>query len=219
MSEIITHPSFLELDKLAVGAGGAGSEITRLHVASCAQCTSHLERLRAPAPIPEWVRTPPQPWWMKWMLKWTLTSPSLAWAGAAAAALVIAGGVYALRAPGSGNHDAYQEKGTDPALAIFVKRGQTIGPWDGSSAVQGGDQLRLQVAPEGYTHITVDSPQTPKAHLFDGDLTQVTAFLPVSWKVDDQPGPEVLDITLTRSGAPAWHSRIELPKVRQSGAP
>jgi hypothetical protein len=199
------HPSYLELDKLAVGAG---SELARQHVAACKECTAHVERVQAPAPLPEWVRNPQgvRAGARAWIWSW-----QAAVAGVCAVAL-IAVGVGTLTNGTGPAHQAYQVKGGTPGLAIFVKRGETVEAWDGHRSIRTGDSLRLQVAPEGFAHITVDSPSSPGAPLFDGPLSAATDFLPVSWRVDDQQGDEILEITLSGPGLPPWHSRMVLPK-------
>jgi hypothetical protein len=207
--ETTPHPSFLELDKVAVGAG---SEATRQHAAACAECGAHVGRVRAPVPLPDWVREPERargrPWgWGGWW-GW----PTAALAGSFAVALVAIGLGHRAATPSAAD-DAYQIKGTNPGLALYVKRGEQIETWDGKQPVRTGDLLRLQVAPEGFRHITVDGTASPGSHLYDGDLPEGIGFLPVSWRVDDQPGPEILEITLTGGSATPWHARLVLPKA------
>ncbi|MFY0564212.1 hypothetical protein ACN28E_10205 [Archangium lansingense] len=43
----------------------------------------------------------------------------------------------------------------NPAVALYVKTGDTVRLWDGESPVAEGDLLRLKVMPEGFTRLTV----------------------------------------------------------------
>jgi hypothetical protein len=193
-----THPSFLELDQLAAGAG---TEPTRAHLMTCAFCSAHVSRVQVEVPIPSWVRQPAQRGWSRiWV--WPLTATC-------AVALVASG--FALRAHRI-TPDLLAEKG-GPALALYVKRGTEVLTWDEKQVLKAGDLLRLQVAPEGHSHVTIDSPPAP-GHLFDADVPAGTSFLPVSWRVDAAGGPEVLEVTFSGGSVPAVHTRLVLPKAR-----
>jgi hypothetical protein len=49
MSADLIHPSYLELDRVPLGAC---SPATRAHVAACPACAAHLERIAHPDPLP-----------------------------------------------------------------------------------------------------------------------------------------------------------------------
>jgi len=191
------HPSFLELDLLAADAAQPS---TRAHVAGCTQCQEHLGRLQHQVHVPAWVRTgrPPQPVRARW--------PLFALAAAAACALVVAGVM--TRPASSGPSDG--EKAFAPGVLLYVKHDERVAQWEPRQSVAPGDSLRLQVSPHGYTHLRVSSGG---AVLYEGELApQADELLPVSWRVDESPGDETLDVTLSGAGQPEWTRHLVLPK-------
>lgn len=194
------HPSFFELDALALGGD---SPSVREHLESCALCSAHVERLRLPVAVPSLPARAPTPW-----LRWV---PLLGAAAiAASVALVLA---VPARAPW------LAAKGM-PSVAIYVKRGQALTLWDGVSPVRAGDRLRVRIAPEGYDHVAVASRSRSGAlvPLFEGPIDDRSSefLVPGSWEVDAEPGSERLVIGLDHRAVPlaeaAWKTELELPK-------
>src|SRR5262245_46113149 len=54
MSEEIEHPSFLVLDRLAVGASVPSH--VRAHFETCTDCREHLQQVRQEWSVPEWAQ-------------------------------------------------------------------------------------------------------------------------------------------------------------------
>jgi hypothetical protein len=197
MMEPSVHPSFLELDRLAVNAA---QPATRDHVAGCAQCQAHLGRLQHEVHVPQWVRggTPAPSAPPRW--RW------LAVATAVACASVVAGVTATLTRSGATSG----EKAAAPGVAVFIKRDERVARWDTREPVAPGDSLRLQIAAPGYSHVRVSSGSEV---LFDAELTPAaTELLPISWRVDDSPGDETLDVTLSGAGLPEWTRVLVLKK-------
>jgi hypothetical protein len=192
------HPSFLELDRHALKAS---TEATRLHVDACAECQAYLGRLQMEVAMPAWVREP-----RARASRWRI----FALAGTFAAASVA--GVVAYRAAGFGTSPAIGiEKANGPGLALYIKRGDRVILWDRREPVYPGDSLRLQIAPQGFRHVRVTSGAEA---LYEGDLaTGATDFLPLSWRVDDAPGAETIDVTLTGPSQSPWTERLSLTKA------
>jgi hypothetical protein len=62
-----THPSFLELDRAALGQG---APLTADHVKGCPRCQAHLKTLEEPIAVPAWATALRRPqterkpsWW------------------------------------------------------------------------------------------------------------------------------------------------------------
>jgi hypothetical protein len=197
MMEPPVHPSFLELDRLAVDAA---QPATRDHVAGCAQCQAHLSRLQHEVHVPEWVRggaiPGPAPRWRVFAI-----------AAAVGCASVVAGVTVTLtRSPPTDG-----EKAVAPGLAVFIKRDERVVQWDTRQSVAPGDSLRLQIAAQGYSHVRVTSGSEV---LYEGELGPVASeLLPVSWRVDESPGDETLDVTLSGAGRPEWTRHLVLHKA------
>jgi len=195
------HPSFLELDRHALGAGRAD---TAAHVASCETCRARLIDIGQVGPAsdaPAWALRlePRQRPLFGWLtarrvrpLGWGVT------AFACVFALWLASGHLGTRPIGTGV-DSYVGTKGGPALWLYVKHGERIDIWNGTDPVHPGDLLRLKVQPARYRHISVftASGKTPAAYarLYDGPVAAPTA-LPFSWKVDAQPGDETLVVVL-----------------------
>lgn len=194
------HPSFLELDRAALGVDIAAP--ARAHLDACARCRQHVEAMRRSEPPPAWVRhlAPAR-------------APRRAWLWGGGLALATACAVLLLVARRSAPDDAARfttVKGA-PTVLLHVKRGETVATWDGRATVAPGDRLRLEVAPAGYRRIRVLGARGAVLH--DAPLGAVAALLPVAWQVDDQPGPETLTIFLTDHPVDrAWRTTLTLPK-------
>jgi hypothetical protein len=123
-----------------------------------------------------------------------------------------------------------------PALALHLKRGEQVLLWDGQSPVRPGDHLRLEVKAEGYGFVEVASGGGARAPLlYAGALDpRHSTLLPNSWTVDTSPGPEELQIVMSKTSltpaeleaaltsgrrdAGIWTSRLVLPKDLGGGA-
>ncbi len=174
------HPSFLQLDRLAAGAGSSEVEA---HVGGCPRCSGHLQRLSEPVGVPPWARALEKPPRSRWQLL-ALAGPALA----CAAALLLV-----LRSP-----PELREKGA-PAVAVYVEHSGAVSLWDGHRAVSPGDRIRLEISAEGLTHVAVASQgaQGRWQRVFAGESPKMGP-LPQSWRLDEAPGPEVLGIALSR---------------------
>ncbi|MGC4120954.1 MAG: hypothetical protein QM765_41540 [Myxococcales bacterium] len=192
------HPSFLELDRAALGSIG---EPLRQHLESCQACRSHVERVQQPLPVPAWIReeaTRPKRRWL----------PSLAGSLAALATAAVA---FFVLWSGPVSKPEVQIKG-QAAVALFVKRGEQVRLWDGRSPVRPGDLLRLKVVPEGLGQVlvAVPTPDGGLSALYQGVIaTREETLLPESWRVDDSAGPEVLAIALSAE-------RIDVGTLKQA---
>ncbi|WP_257456467.1 zf-HC2 domain-containing protein [Archangium lipolyticum] len=203
------HPSFLALDRAA--AGDMTEEI-RAHLASCPRCAGHVDAMGRPPPVPSWVTSladePRRP------------SPLLRWvpwgAGALAAVLALVlwvpRGLEETPSPMTG----IRAKG-GPAVALYVKHGDSVRLWDGTSPVAPGDLLRLKVMPEGFTWLTVAAPEGGSWQvLHEGPLSaQGETLLPTSWRVEPGDQPERLLVVLGHEPlAPESLSRLDTEAPR-----
>ena len=189
----LPHPSFLELDRAALGV--ALPQTTQAHLAQCERCSAHLKRLADAPPLPPSVRVraaqprPPTGW-----LSRLGGAPPWGLLGAAVAALLVVM-VSTPREVGP----ALSEKGL-PSVQLFIKRGAQVWPWDGASLIVPGDLLQLQVAPSGFSYLQILGES---GVLYRGALEPGAARrLPMSWRVDDSPGPERLTVVLSRLPIP-----------------
>ncbi|MER2565395.1 MAG: hypothetical protein ABTQ32_32015 [Myxococcaceae bacterium] len=195
------HPSFLALDRHALGASTA--EVAT-HVAACPTCRAHLDALLVPAPLPPRVLElrPSPPWWR---VRWVQVLLPVA----AALVLVVA---FWSRAPS----EEVRAKGTPTAIA-WVKRGDDVSPWKGAPLVV-GDSVRFQVAPEGLSRVTVIDGTT-KTVLYEA-LVKETTTTP-AWTLDGTPGGDVVWVVLSNDvvtpsiierceGAAVWCRRFDL---------
>ena len=203
------HPSFLQLDRHALGAGDG---TTARHLEACAECRAHLGRLGQPVSPPEWVRAledQPRSRWLRW--------PQLAALGALACAAV----VFAML-PGRRDPEDLGRKGS-PSVAVYVKRGERVSLWDGSAPFRAGDGLQLRVMPSGFPHATVASVEGASLRrLYSASVPpEGTTLLPLSFTLDAAPGPEVLLLVFS-AGEPSDHelknALVELPRGRRQWA-
>ena len=197
MRPVAGHPSFLELDRHALGAGRAD---TAAHVASCEACRVHLQAVEAPAEVPAWTarleaRAPRR---FGWPAALRVRTAGLAVAAFACAfVLWLAVGHVGPRATAV---DPYVGTKGGPELWLYVKRGDRVEIWNGVDPVRPGDLLRLKVQPDRYPHISVfgrDKAPNGYAKLYDAPVPDDrAAALPFAWKVDGQLGDETLLIVL-----------------------
>jgi hypothetical protein len=199
------HPSFLQLDRFALGA--ANPQVAA-HVEDCATCRAQVSRAQQSPPVPAWVgeiRTAKRlrrAWWLGGL-------------GAVAAVAVVL--MIAMRPPRlDGDTGA---KGA-PSVAIYVKRGEAISLWDGRAPFAPGEAFRVKISPQGFERVAI-------ASLRGDALTELYAapvnargesVLPPSWTLDSEPGPEVL--LLVFSHAPLSEDGLRgaaarLPRTRE----
>ncbi len=218
------HPSFLELDRAALGLRSA--ELDQ-HVETCARCGAYLARVMTRSePIPAWARTPPTPdtrvgGWRAWLPRaW----PVLATAAVAAVLAVV---VVVPESPGR-DGPAYIGSKSVPAVAVYIKRGEQVFVWDGRAPLVPEDLIRLKVASTEHGYVTVaGAPEW--AVLFAGPLSaEAETALPTSWRVDAAGSEEVLRVIFSTEPLPAdetvrlfseaprtdnlWTTELRLPK-------
>jgi hypothetical protein len=212
------HPSHLRLDAFALGA--SGDPALHAHLAGCRRCAAVIAARRTPAEELAWVGEVRIP-------RRRHRFPARAWLGpalalAAAAVLAVAVGPRLPRGPGP------RAKGT-PAVAIYLKRGDTVQAWDGRARVRPGDRLRLGIRGGGFRQVSVASlpPGGAPALLYAGPLAaDGETLLPVSFRVDLRGDAEVVSVILADGSiaageharaepsarAGSWSVRITLPK-------
>lgn len=190
------HPSFLELDRLALGDGTVAA---RHHLESCVDCRGYVGRLGLAPPIPAWVRgLPRERPRARWRVLWAL--PAVA-SLAALALFVLPREEMAVRSKGA------------PAVVLYIKHGEKVTPWDGHRSVATGDLLRLEVAPGSFGYVTVYTGHDARQVLYAGALTEAKpVLLPAGWEVDASPQAEILHVALSRGPLLAADAaRLEAP--------
>jgi hypothetical protein len=212
------HPSYLELDRHALGA--ATQLTTAAHIAACARCQRYLASALDAGEPPVWLEaalaalSP-----ARRTRRWVLAGASLA----AAAALLLV-----LLGPGA-DRIAYDGVKGAPAVGVYVLREGNVRLWDGAP-LQSGDRIRLEVAPEQYRRVSVFSVgQGQKPHrLYAGAVTPgARQVLPKAWQIDAAPAPEQLAVffsdteisvqaaevlLLARDPREVWLIHLALPK-------
>lgn len=144
------HPSFLRLDRLALGADDREAAA---HATSCSGCAAHLERCAQRLSVPGWAGALAHPRRTRW---WR--SPHLvAIGGMAALAVVVAIG------PRLAPREGVSSKGS-PAVAVYVKRGERVVLWNGVQPLHAGDSVQLRVQPAGFAHVTVGAVEGTTVH-------------------------------------------------------
>jgi hypothetical protein len=198
-----SHPSFLALDRAALGDM---TEEVRTHLASCPRCAGHVDALGRPPPVPSWAvalaNEPPRtPSILARLAPWGVA----ALAAGLALVLWVPRTTETLPAPMAG----LRSKG-NPAVALYVKTGDAVRLWDGESPVAEGDLLRLKVMPEGFRWLTVaaaegDSWQVRSWQvLHEGPVPERgETLLPTSWRVEPGEQPERLLVVLGHEPVPA----------------
>ena len=208
------HPSFLDLDRLALGDSDPR---VAAHVEDCATCQEQVFRVRQPAPMQPWVAAigarsrRRRTWWLG------------AIAGVASVASVVA---INARRPA----DDRGAKGI-PSVALYVKRGEAVTLWDGHAAFAPGDALRIKISPQGFQRVAVAAVQGDTVtELYAESLSaRGESVLPPSWTLDATPGPDALllvfshaplsEEALRRAAAQlprtndVWATRLTLEKI------
>ena len=200
----MSHPSFLALDSHALAPSPEIAE----HVKSCEHCAAHLEALRQVPPVPLAIgrRRP------------AITRYVIGGLTMAAAMLLIVS-----RSKPAAIIETITAKGGAPAVQLWVKRGDAkVRAWAGEP-VRVGEAVRFEVAPAGFTHLTVVELKPSPHVLYEALVSQPT--LTPAWALDAQGESEDLAVLLTRQpwqptdslrcesvGADQWCSRFSLHK-------
>jgi hypothetical protein len=190
------HPSYLELDRYQLGV--LHEPALAAHVAACEQCRLHLAQVARTPALPAWVEQLDAPPGLTRIRRLPI-GPSALFAGvlAAAAALVL---FRPATAPTS--ERGYDTSKGAPSVWVHVQHDGVRSPWDGAP-LSPGDQIRLELAPDDFTHVTVFSLGAPGARptlLFRGGLRpHVRVALDKAWQLDDQPGMERLSVLFARA--------------------
>ena len=214
-----SHPSFLQLDRLAAGASVDRS--VHAHLETCAECDAYVRSLRSPATLPEWLPSvekavnddhaarsarslaydPPRSQRAgRRSPRWALRATAAAAAVAATVALFSLNPTVRTalnnRPAGSG----YSTVRGEPSVGLYVKRGARVWLWDGHSTIQPRDQLRLKVVPEGLGHVAVYTPDTKTRRLnmiYSASIDpRQEHLLPRAWRVDATGTEEHLVVVL-----------------------
>jgi len=214
------HPSMLELDAFALGAGRA--EVAT-HVEGCTRCAAHVARVQQQLPVPAWVREVEASRGRARHPAWIFRSSVLV------AVALFALGTFFVRMKHRGPDEPDRGVKGMPSVAVYIKHEGVVSLWDGEGPVHAGDAVQLKVASGGYPRVTVAAVQ-------GGTLTELyagsaagEALLPRSWMVDEEVGPEVLLVAfsrspLTKTGQEAalatlprtrdiWATRLQLSKT------
>lgn len=196
------HPSFLALDRAALGA--PSSEVTK-HLTGCDECRRYVQELSQPPRAAELSRIRAD------VARNDRRAVRVRWL--AAASTLAAAACLLLFAARIRPHDSEQPasyvgaKGFS-SVWIYVKRGSTTQLWDGKQSIAGGDRLRIKVDPAGYRHVEVYSAKAAEAPelLYSGSVTPTQSItLPDAWEIDQEPGAERLFVVFSSGPVkPTW---------------
>jgi hypothetical protein len=193
------HPSYLELDRLAVG--GIASTALRSHVEGCAVCRAHLERVAPAQAVPSWVAERSE--------HSAAPHPRRLRAALFGVVLASAAGMLLWRAPTEPAH--YDTKKGLPSVLVHVQHRGVHRTWDGAP-LEAGDQIRLEVAPEDFRYVSVFGAAAagqPAPALYRGPVPpHVHTPLDKAWQLDAQPGAERLTLVFS-------HAPVSLEEARQ----
>jgi hypothetical protein len=222
------HPSYLELDRLALGAPAAPE--TAAHVAACDRCRAHLDGLGQAPALPAALRerassTARLAWWRGRLLATTGLAMAVV-------ALVVWKSTLRLDVPDAPPSVAPAADGSKglPSVWIYVKHDGELALWDGHRPLAAGDRLRFKIDPQDLTHVDVFTRDEGGARamvpVFGGDLAAgAITTLPGAWQLDASAGRQSLIVVLSKraisareaarfvdGGAPAgiWLRRFEL---------
>jgi hypothetical protein len=202
------HPSYLELDRRLL-AGGAAPELDA-HVASCDRCRAHVVEVEAA----RHVAGSPPPWLLELAATPSAASTVARLGGpdtrlrkltrARTPALLMAAGLACaaafglMRAP---REPAYDTTKGAPSVLVHVQHEGVRSTWDGAP-LSAGDQIRLELAPEDFLHVSVFSlaagPSEPTL-LHRGALRPHQRIaLDKAWQLDDAPAAERLAVVFAK---------------------
>jgi hypothetical protein len=215
-----SHPSYLELDRFALGAPGVLA--TAAHVGACERCRRHVETLREAPAIPPGLRdrisSPPTETAVHRWLAW-FRGPRIGAVGLAGA-LAVAALIWIAREPHAPVVGYDGIKGL-PSVWIYVKRDNELVLWDGERPLEARDRLRLKIDPQDLTHVDVFSSEEAGgagalAPIYDGRLQPGTVTtLPAAWQLDGSNPRESLIVVLSRGGVSASAAQ----RFLRAGAP
>lgn len=184
----MNHPSSFALDSYVVDPRSGDVDA---HVRSCPQCQAHVAAARVAVPFPPALKglgpAKPTPWWR-------FVVPALAAAG-----VVMSVGYFVKSEPGS-----ITAKGL-PAAAVWLNRGGKVVAWNGQP-LRAGDTVRIEVAPAGFTHVTVFDEKTREV-LYEARVPGDAPTLTPAWQLDAAPGSESLRVVISNS--PVDQARLE----------
>ena len=199
------HPSYLTLDRAALGGSSSG---VIEHLASCEECQRYVAALgdappaAAKAPIRAGIARAHQRRQKVSRFRW-LAGASVVLAAACVLLLVGRTKPPVVEEPAS----YVGEKGFS-SVWIYVKRGSATKLWDGKQAIAGGDRLRIKVDPAGYRRVEVYSVKDPNAPelLYSGSVAPTQSVtLPDAWEIDSEPGAERLMVVFSNQPIkPNW---------------
>lgn len=201
----ISHPSYLALDRAALGTPSV--EVAR-HLEGCAECRAYVEALAEPAPASGFVRVQQRvdaERRSKLRSAFTLL-PLLA---AAAGVLLFVALRPQPELPAGPREEApYIGTKGFTSVWIYVKHGSSSELWDGKRALFAGDRLRLKLDPGRFRHVAVYSVKNADepSLLYQGNVRPgQSVTLPDAWEVDAEPGAERLLVAFSDAAlAPVW---------------
>lgn len=201
----VSHPSYLALDRAALGT--ASADLAQ-HLESCGECRGYVESLAESAPASGLVRVRQRlAAEQRSRVRWLFTLTPLV---AVAAGVVLFVAVRPQPELPAGPRDQAPYVGTKgfTSVWIYVKHGANSELWDGKRPVFAGDRLRLKLDPGQFRHVAVYSVKGPDAPslLYASDVKPGESFtLPDAWEVDGEPGAErLLVIFSSKAVEPAW---------------
>ena len=200
-----THPSYLALDRAALGS--PSSEVTE-HLADCENCQQYVAGLRD-APQPALVA--PLRARVEQALHYRQKTRRLRWVGGTSTLLAAAGLLLVIgrsMPPVLDQSSSYVGAKGLSSVWIYVKRGAATKLWDGKQALVGGDRLRIKVDPAGYRRVEVYSVTNRNAPelLYAGSVAPThSVTLPDAWEIDSEPGAERLMVVFSNAPVkPNW---------------
>lgn len=198
------HPSFLALDRAALGGTSPGLD---QHLDSCAQCRDYIESLDEPPTASGLVD-------VRRTLEQRRKTMSRLWAVVPMVAVACGLVLFVLHPQPELPHTLpaqpppYVAAKGFVSVWIYVKHGTNTELWDGTKPLFVGDQLRLKVDPGRFRRVEVYSVKPPGAPtlLYAGSVVPgQSATLPEAWEVDAEPGAERLVVTFSSEAVkPAW---------------
>lgn len=179
----MNHPSFLSLDRLALGAP-VDADLHQ-HVAGCQVCREHVAKTRAPVSPPSWLSTVTAP------------PPRRSYLPLAA----LAAGLAAIVAVSAHTPEPRLSAKGLPAVTVWVKRGEHVIPWTSEGPVREGDALRLEVAPGDYRYVTVlEQDATGQRTLFETHVSpEGKPTMTPAWEFDGEGQGPHLVVLLSRA--------------------
>jgi hypothetical protein len=114
-------------------------------------------------------------------------------------------------------HPAVVPKGP-PTIALFIRHQGVIARWDGKSPIHPGDELRAEVAAEGFSSVTVAAPRAGAPEvLYSGPAEASPTLVPRAWVVDAEPGPESLVFVFSRRAGPVENLAEVIARGERTG--